>query len=283
MAVVPEVFDQAYAMAEDDQSLWAVPFLFDPVVMVMKKQATRLVGDASPPETWGKLNLISAQALNNGFPMPHLVFLTGDPLLLADSLTTLQFAVGMGEISASEEDLEIILDNEERALQDSLSYLRNYMTPDEEDLTSLPQLQDMQGFMDSKAILTLARYSSVLRLGEAVRNQLHLTLFTGDFEKILVPTYGYAAAVPLNASSPQAGQAFVRYLLEQANGDAHLSLDQIQSPDQKWLTHVTHFLPRENPTSVNQKWVIDALNGSLRLSDYTNIWKKAYFFPESFN
>ncbi len=279
---LPRVLDSAYAGSAPD-SYWAVPLLLDPILMVIKEQAIK--NYQKNPSSWADLS-----GMRSLWPesKPHLLFLTGYPLSVADSLAAQQLARGYEKelIQAVPLEMDITQKEIQEVLERGfLNLKRNFFKDVDEKMMELPQVSDLSAFVESNAFYTFARRSSYVALPEFLKQQLRVRITFYNY-KPTAPCYVIAAALPLDAAHPAQAEDFIQFLLdhleeiEKAHG-YHATWPQSGEKQVDQYPADTVFVPRIQSVIVGQKAVIDTFNGTMRLQELNDIWMKGLFIPSS--
>lgn len=277
---VPPILDVAYA-GSTESSFWAMPLLIDPTMMFVKKSNPN--DDYSPGDF--QSILVRAQMMDK--PQPYFVFLTGNPMGLADGIATQQLSYGYEREALHRTPPDVSLTDEEKkgVLSRSLANMKLLMTGSvEERLSEVPQSKDLETFIKSDAYAAYGRYSEYAQLPEDMQN----SLFTREPLRNgapAVPCYAIAVGIPIQAANPALAEKWIDFLLNQMES---MSIDQgylpgmlPANPDQGIGVFARNaaFVPRENSGALSEKIVIDAINGDLGIEEFNRLWRTSYFIP----
>ncbi|MBN2327851.1 MAG: substrate-binding domain-containing protein [Candidatus Omnitrophica bacterium] len=278
----PPVLDAAYA-GTTQNSNWAVPLVLDPVVMIVKKNGPN---DENPPSSWSAVTM-HAQLFN--LKPPHLVFITGDPLSLADSIAFQQFSAGFkADVLHNAEREEGVTEKDQLGIfARSLMNLKPYMADSAQArLQEIPQVKDLQAFFQSNALASFCRYSEYLRLPENLQNQMAVFPLPNNYGPVAV-CYVIAAGVPVQSANPAMGEDFIRFLQKEIQSIAlkqNYLVSHIPSDNQKGIgvfPPQAVFVPRESGGALSEKLVIDAVNGDLGIHELNSLWMDSFFIPSA--
>lgn len=271
------VLNMAYA-AGSAETRWAQPLFVDPVGIVAKK------GDGIDTSTWQLLR-VSGKFYKRDHPEPQpiLVCLEDDPLLLADTFAAYLLSYGYKRDLLHRIPLEsgVSLEVDMRRLQRSFESLKRFMLENSgERLTSLPVVGNLNEFVESKAFMTLARYSDYMKLEDGLKRQVMFDQLPYEY-KASIPVYGVAAGVSIESKHPAQAEDFIAYLSNQAETIATqsngLPLHRYSNGNQTEIA----LIPRENTQPVSLKSVIDAINGDLEIVEFCRLWSEGYFLPDT--
>lgn len=279
---LPPVLDLAYAGATES-SQWAAPLLVDPMMMFVKKGGQ---DDTYIPRDW---QTIYMRATMMDRPLPYFVFLTGDPLGLADSIALQQFSVGyqtemlhhtQPEQGVTEEDKRV-------TYAAALANMKVFITGSvEKRMEQIPQVSNLETFFASGAYVTFARYSAYMRLPETSRALLEPLMAPQSYGPV-APCYAIAAGIPIQSANPSLGEEFIRYLLSQIDqiaGKQNYLVAQLPAETEKGIgifPRNTVFVIREGMGALSEKVVIDAINGDLGIEDLNQLWRTTFFLPSA--
>jgi len=284
---LPQGLNTAYAAATPS-TLWAVPLVLDPIVMVTKKSLEKSLGTQKVPSGW--VDFYTACDLSkNWFKVlpPYMIFLTGNPLRIMDSMAAMQLAMGHEKYSIQSVKPEpgVTTEDVQAAVERGLRNLKRvWNASSDAEMVELPQATDLNAFLKSSALLTVARYSEYLSLAKETQEQLVAQpVYRSD--KPVTVCYVIAAAIPVDSANPARAKEFIERLVSQAPSLAgtHASLPAVFPPNTEMEFSIypreTHFFPRENSTALGQKAVIDFMNNKFGLKELTDLWRLAFYIP----
>lgn len=158
--------------AMDGIGYWTAPVAIDPVVMVIKLEASRVLGfNADVPE-WILLDnlaeVIAAQP-ERGFARPFVYFVDDGNTTPFDGLAAMLLPQGYGLEAMTElhHPDPVLKPNSRKALADLRAY-RGWLAPAEADLpATFPTLADLGELAQQDGYLAFARYSSYAALDPA--------------------------------------------------------------------------------------------------------------------
>ena len=280
-AVIPPLLDTAYAGQQADTG-WAAPLMIDPVVMVTKKTAVQSSGEEMPPSTWPNIELMGGLAVSTGngsYPLFRFIWRGGCGL--TDSIAAHQLALGYDKFSLHK-DIEKPREvwDESTVLTRGLKVFKQLMD-EENPIEKIPDVKTLEAFLETKSIITFARYSAYRSLPEPMRDQVFVTSIPSP-DKMSVICYAAAAAVPITAGNPERAKEFIHNLLSKQDSlsESHGCLPARWPWEGVPLNYPsdTIFILRENLLSAPDNIVIDVLNGNLDILEFDQYWKPGFFF-----
>lgn len=280
---LPAMIQLAYAGATP-ASLWSLPLVIDPYVLVIKK---RDPADATPPSEWQEIllrgNLFQRARRYAGIPM--FVFLIQDPLSLADSVAAHQFSFGYGRdmLHAIPLEEEVTPEINRQTLSRALQNMKRFILNDPNArVAEVPKADDLPDFVRNEPYVTIAKLSAFHALPPEARANLFATPLPTPYKQT-VACQVIAAAVPIGSERPSGGEKWLAFLRESLDSLAQklggLPARTLVNIENAFYPPDTVFIPRENMKTLSHKNLIDALNGDLSPEELENLWAGAFFFP----
>lgn len=283
-ADIPSVIQLAYAESAPP-SYWAMPLVIDPYVLVIKK---REAGESSPPSDWPAIlfNATLYKQIKRLAGPPLFVFLSRDPMSLADSVAAHQLAFGYGRDFLHgmpfEPDVtpEINRENLNRALRNLKLFIQEDPAA---AVAELPKAEDLEDFVRNEPFVTIAKLSRFRALPEETRNALFAIPLPTPY-KHSVACHVTAAGVPIGAEKPALGEQWIAFLRESVDPLAERMgvlpartggggvAGEVYPPD-------TIYILRENTKTLTAQNLIDALNGGFDKEELEKMWTAAFYFP----
>lgn len=284
---IPPVIDRAYAAEESGKS-WAIPLIMDPMVMVLKQTF-------NPPDlSWLMLEIYGNLYRNtHGNGTPPMCILNGRPSDLADSVTSRILAMGFERYTLHHVPLEVDRTEEDFLLSVGNGFLnwrrfldatpKQYTTPADR-ISELPLVSDIKAFIDSDAAMTFVRYSDFAGLSPELKQKIRVIQIPTPYEPSIL-AHVVSAGIPIDSENPTRGDEFIRFLLSQKNklcdnsGFIPVEKTTVSSELNRIISPQTVIIPREKSTTLGQKMVIDALNGTMNFEEFNAIWTSSIFVP----
>lgn len=268
-----------------EKGLWAVPLTLDPVVMIAKKNAFNLIGEDGSNFNWNKILIVSNMSLEKGVKKPHLVFTTGRLEGLTDSIAALEFAFGFAQDpinSATDFTSTMNQLSLAKVMQASNKGLETFMIAKDETLKEIPQVETLSAFVSNpNAIFTIARLSDYFALPADQQNQLSFAPAGTDHP--VIPCYGVAVAVPLEAKYPARAKEFIKFLNDKMGELAQKSHTLPANPQipQAWQVFSKDSLPqiRINNKNIDSKLALEILSGTDKILLANMKWLPAFSVP----
>lgn len=289
--VILPIFKQTYA-AVAPASVWALPLVLDPVVMVYNQAVYDQLNRPAFPGDWAEMYYICELLKSDRkISPPYLFFLSKNPLALEDSIVSLQLSFGYDNYAIQSITPSRELPPEEVTAQvgRAVKNLKLLLSPKPaEALTEIPHTPDLSTFIETKGLVTFARYSEFLSLPAEKRSQLRAKpIFSAG--KPTTVCYGIAAAVPRDSTNPGRAKEWIHYLISKGNEIAEkqqgIPAGRLPNSEAKHplFSIEDFFVPRETLDNITPKAVLDLLNGNLSLEEFSEPWRSGFFMPSSGN
>ena len=272
-----------------EKGLWAVPLTADPIVMITKKASFNLIGEEGTDSNWSKILMISSMSLDKGVKLPHVVFTTGRPEALTDSIAALEFGYGYAkEIIQGVTIPNLVEQNQfSKILKISNESLKGFMISKDQSLPEIPQVENLPAFSTNpNAIVTFARLSEYFSLSANDQSKLSFAP-TAKVDTPVIPCYVVAASVPLESQNPASANKFIGFLnskMDELAQKSHTLPVNTKVP-QAWKIFVEDAIPvvRTNNKTIDQKDVLELLNGTAQIMEANKKWLPAFTIPAEQN
>lgn len=284
---IPELMGQLYATSRAGQS-WGLPFMVDPIVLAIKKEACNRIGEYKFPTSWNMVSHIVNTFSDEDHPYPHLRINGQNPFGWSDTLATYFLSLGIdyanligGKNDPSMTALELL----DRNRISFPGFIEFFTGSEELKPFSDPSVSQLHKFIESDSAMIFARVSELAALSSSSMDLIYCGIPPHITENPILVSYVYSSAVQIDAKNPAKADEFSKFLsrLNRNAEDSKFNLSVGQKLNAISINlnlDTSVIVPRINAETIKQEEIAAFAEEKMETLEFKKQWQKGYYIPQ---
>lgn len=273
---------QQHYRQSNDKGIWAVPFLYDPIIKIIRKDAVTKTGDQFFPDSWNKTLLISELALSDdSYRYPLFQIIESDEYSYTDTLAAYYLSRGLFHevIIGNGFSNDMSMELHRIGQYDIFKTISMFMTNDAENKDyNLKTIKSIEDFIETKGLFSFVRHSDLNKSSKSIQSNFYWGIAPTIHDEKPILCYSINAAIPIESDLTDIAKLIIKELTVNNHNinemEGYLSNHEMKNNSKTSENNL--MLIRSNNKTLHTKIFKDILNQKKDIIDFNGIWLQSY-------